>query len=206
MWYIGYFVRVSPCRFCLFHWFSLAIHHHSCLTFDLSSPYSYPYLISYVHKRNTCKSFLFESIVMFEHSPSRTLSSSIYQLLTNFFAVFHRQVRIDVDVLQKLIRWITNDTTIRARSKIPVAYTSKSDPNVSRIALHCKLSTLEIFPRLLFRWLGTQQLLNIYSDHMPKDQYTVRCLTFSSLKKIARFVLGDSKSFHTNLDGLPSIE
>jgi hypothetical protein len=86
----------------------------------------------------------------------QTLSISIYQLLTNFFALFHRQVRIDVDVLQKLIRWIINDSTIRTRSKIPVAYLSKPDQNLSRVVMNC-----------------TQQLLNIYSDHMPKDQYSL---------------------------------
>ncbi len=83
-----------------------------------------------------------------------TLSISIYQLLTNLFALFHRQVRIDIDILQKLIRWIINDSTIRTRSKIPVAYLSKPDQNLSRVVINC-----------------TQQLLNIYSDHMPKDQY-----------------------------------
>ena len=28
-------------------------------------------------------------------------------------------------------------------------------------------------------YLGTQQVLNIYSDHMPKDQYSVRYSTLS---------------------------
>ncbi|CAF1000584.1 unnamed protein product [Adineta ricciae] len=83
-----------------------------------------------------------------------TLSTSIYQLLTNLFALFQRQVRMDVDVLQNLIRWILNDTTIRTRTRIPVAYLSKPDPKLSRAAINC-----------------TQQLLNVYSDHMPKDQY-----------------------------------
>ncbi|CAF0738227.1 unnamed protein product [Adineta steineri] len=83
-----------------------------------------------------------------------TLSISIYQLLTNLFALFQRQVRIDVDILQKLIRWIINDSTIRMRSRIPVAYLSKPDHNLSRVVINC-----------------TQQLLNVYSDHMPKDQY-----------------------------------
>ncbi|CAF2741509.1 unnamed protein product, partial [Rotaria sp. Silwood2] len=85
-----------------------------------------------------------------------TLSINIYQLLTNLFALFHRQVRIDVDVLQKLIRWIINDTTLRTRSKIPIAYLSRPDHNLSRIVINC-----------------SQQLLNIYSDHMPKDQYNL---------------------------------
>ncbi|UJR31711.1 hypothetical protein I4U23_019191 [Adineta vaga] len=83
-----------------------------------------------------------------------TLSISIYQLLTNLFALFQRQVRMDVDVLQKLIRWIINDTTIRTRTRVPVAYLSKPDHNLSRAVINC-----------------TQQLLNVYSDQMPKDQY-----------------------------------
>jgi len=103
----------------------------------------------------------------------RTLSISIYQLLTNLFALFHRQVRIDVDILQKLIRWIINDTTIRTRSKIPVAYLSKPDHNLSRIVINCMFKIFS-FHLILFSLLGIQQLLNIYSDHMPKDQYTVR--------------------------------
>lgn len=67
----------------------------------------------------------------------RTLSMKIYQLLTNFFALFHRQVRIDVDALQKLIRWIMNDTTIRTRTKVPVAYISKPDHHLTQTVLHC---------------------------------------------------------------------
>lgn len=67
----------------------------------------------------------------------RTLSASIYQLLTNLLALFQRQVRMDVDMLQKLIRWILNDTTIRARTRIPVAYLSKPDHNLSRAAISC---------------------------------------------------------------------
>ncbi|CAF0802448.1 unnamed protein product [Rotaria sordida] len=85
-----------------------------------------------------------------------TLSINIYQLLTNLLALFHRQVRIDVDILQKLIRWIINDSTVRTRSKIPIAYLSRPDHNLSRIIINC-----------------SQQLLNIYSDHMPKDQYNL---------------------------------
>ncbi|CAF1068715.1 unnamed protein product [Rotaria magnacalcarata] len=85
-----------------------------------------------------------------------TLSINIYQLLTNLLAIFHRQVRIDVDILQKLIRWIINDSTVRTRSKVPVAYLSRPDHQLSQAAMNC-----------------TQQLLNIYSDHMPKDQYSL---------------------------------
>ncbi|CAF0752338.1 unnamed protein product [Rotaria sordida] len=85
-----------------------------------------------------------------------TLSINIYQLITNLLALFHRQVRIDVDILQKLIRWIINDSTVRTRSKIPIAYLSRPDHNLSRIIINC-----------------SQQLLNIYSDHMPKDQYNL---------------------------------
>ncbi|CAF1084216.1 unnamed protein product [Rotaria sp. Silwood1] len=85
-----------------------------------------------------------------------TLSINIYQLLTNLLALFQRQVRIDVDILQKLIRWIINDSTLRTRSKIPIAYLSRPDHNLSRIVINC-----------------SQQLLNMYSDHMPKDQYNL---------------------------------
>jgi hypothetical protein len=70
-------------------------------------------------------------------------------LLTNLFALFQRQVRIDVDVLQKLIRWIINDSTIRTKSKIPVAYLSKPDHKLSRVVINCRLTFFFLLP-----WLG----------------------------------------------------
>jgi hypothetical protein len=47
---------------------------------------------------------------------------------------------MDVDILQHLIRWIINDSTIRSRSKIPVAYLSKPDHNLTRVVVNCSLN------------------------------------------------------------------
>ena len=75
----------------------------------------------------------------------RSFSISIYRLLTNFFALFHRQVRLDADVLPKLTRWFIHDTTIRVKSKIPVNTLNRPDASISRAALQCSFFFLSMF-------------------------------------------------------------
>ena len=141
MWYTCYIVWFA------FHTGSqlvftlLVIHRHLCLIFDQYFHWLFHYLISYDLKQNTCEQkfrFGMNSFVWLFVLINRTLSTSIYQSLTNLFALFQRQVRMDVDVLQNLIRWILNDTTIRARTRIPVAYPSKPDHKLCRAAINCK--------------------------------------------------------------------
>ncbi|CAF1136521.1 unnamed protein product, partial [Didymodactylos carnosus] len=82
------------------------------------------------------------------------VSITIYRSLENLFNFFDRNLRMDVDILQKLIRWIVHETSIRLPSKIPTDHLTTSNHTISRAALDC-----------------IQSLIGAYGDYLPSDQY-----------------------------------
>ncbi|CAF0769608.1 unnamed protein product [Didymodactylos carnosus] len=82
------------------------------------------------------------------------LITCIYRSLENLFNFFDRNLRMDGDILQKLIRWIIHETSIRLPSKTQTDHLSTPNHAISRAALDC-----------------VQSLIYAYGDRLPSDQY-----------------------------------